>query len=1118
MGDGSDGALTIADGGQVSGTSGTIGSNAVGEVIVVGSDGSGNGSNWSSTGDLLVGDTGTGTLAIQNGGTVTVNGTSFIAYDAGSQGTVTVSGQDAGGNAASWTSGGDLVIGQFGTGALTISDGGAVTNATGYVGASGGSAGTVVVSGRAGDGTASTWTNSGDLRVGEESSGALTVQDGGAVTVGGDLAVGGFGGTGTVVVTNAGQLSSGSGMIGSNTGGDGQVLVAGSGSNWDTTGRITVGGYATGSLRLADGGQVSSDDGVVGSGAQGDVVVTGAGTAWVNTQQFTVGSFGAGTLRIEDGGSIISNQGYIGANSTGSVIVTGAGSNWLVTDFSLTVGNDGDGTLTIEDGGRVRAGGGLSLGVSAISSGNVILQGTAGSRATLETSQIEAGLGAISFSVDGGLLRATRDESNFFVDFDGYDVTLGANGGVIDTAGHDIGISPRIVGAGDLIKDGTGTLTLTGSNTYTGGTTIAAGTLQLGDGGATGSIVGDVLDNGRLIFNRSDSITFAGVISGTGSLSQIGTGTTTLTGANSYAGGTTIAAGTLRVSSNANLGVAAGGVSFDGGTLNTTADMTSGRDVVFAGIGTLVTDVGTTFSHSGAISGAGSFIKAGAGTAVLTGNSGGYTGAAQIEAGTLAVNGIMGGSLGVAATGRLEGLGRVGTVSNSGVVAPGFAGAMGTLTIAGDYAGNGGRLEIATALGEDDSPTSRLVVNGNTSGATQVDVINRGGLGGQTTEGIKIIDILGASNGRFTLNGNYVYQGDQAMIAGAYVYRLYQGGVSTPSDGDWYLRSVLLNPTPNDPSPSEPLPLYQPGVPVYEIYAANLRALNTLPTLQQRVGNRSWTAGANEGSGVWGRIEGARNRADAQSSASLSDQTVNSWKMQLGADRALISTPEGKRLMAGINIYYGQATSQVRSVFGDGSIATDGYGVGATLTWYGVDGFYVDGEVQMSWFDSDLTSRILGPLAKNNGEGQALGIELGKRSPIGRKLSVTPQLQMIYSNVDFDGFTDPTGAFVRADRGDSLKSRLGLSLDRQNVWDGGRSHVYGLLNLNYDWLEGSRTLVSGTPIDRTEKRLWSELGIGASVNWGDRITLYGEASGGSPFRDFASSYVLKGNVGVRLRF
>ena len=65
---------------------------------------------------------------------------------------------------------------------------------------------------------------------------------------------------------------------------------------------------------------------------------------------------------------------------------------------------------------------------------------------------------------------------------------------------------------------GTGTLTLTGANTYTGGTTITAGTLQLGNGGTTGSITGNVVNNGALVFNRSDTLTFAGVISGTGAL------------------------------------------------------------------------------------------------------------------------------------------------------------------------------------------------------------------------------------------------------------------------------------------------------------------------------------------------------------------------------------------------------------------------------------------------------------------------------------------------------------------------------------------------------------------------------------------------------------------------
>ena len=78
-------------------------------------------------------------------------------------------------------------------------------------------------------------------------------------------------------------------------------------------------------------------------------------------------------------------------------------------------------------------------------------------------------------------------------------------------------------------KIGNGTLILTGNNTYTGGTTITAGTLQIGNGGTSGSIAGDVSDNGALAFDRSDSVTFGGVISGTGALVQKGSGTLTLT-------------------------------------------------------------------------------------------------------------------------------------------------------------------------------------------------------------------------------------------------------------------------------------------------------------------------------------------------------------------------------------------------------------------------------------------------------------------------------------------------------------------------------------------------------------------------------------------------------------
>ena len=118
---------------------------------------------------------------------------------------------------------------------------------------------------------------------------------------------------------------------------------------------------------------------------------------------------------------------------------------------------------------------------------------------------------------------------------------------------------------------------LTGANTYSGGTTIAAGTLQLGDGGTTGSIVGNVVDNGTLAFDRSDAVTFPGAISGTGSVSQIGPGSTTLTAANSYSGGTLLAAGTLIAGNNSALG--SGALTVAANAVGpTTLDNTAGGD------------------------------------------------------------------------------------------------------------------------------------------------------------------------------------------------------------------------------------------------------------------------------------------------------------------------------------------------------------------------------------------------------------------------------------------------------------------------------------------------------------------------------------------------------------
>jgi len=138
-------------------------------------------------------------------------------------------------------------------------------------------------------------------------------------------------------------------------------------------------------------------------------------------------------------------------------------------------------------------------------------------------------------------------------------------------------IAANLTGANGLRKMDGGTLVLANDNAYTGGTTISAGTLQIGAGGTTGGILGDVVDDSILAFARGNDVTFGGVVSGSGRVVQVGSGVLTLSGANTYQGGTILSAGTTAVSADENLGDAAGTITFNSGTLRTTATLAASR-------------------------------------------------------------------------------------------------------------------------------------------------------------------------------------------------------------------------------------------------------------------------------------------------------------------------------------------------------------------------------------------------------------------------------------------------------------------------------------------------------------------------------------------------------------
>jgi outer membrane autotransporter protein len=477
-----------------------------------------------------------------------------------------------------------------------------------------------------------------------------------------------------------------------------------------------------------------------------------------------------------------------------------------------------------------------------------------------------------------------------------------------------------ISGMGRVNQTGPGTTVLTGDSTYAGGTTITQGTLQLGNGGNSGSIVGDVANEGTLAFNRGDVLTFTGAISGTGGLRQGGTGTTVLTGDSTYTGGTTITRGTLQIGDGGTTGsiqgdvhndsphtlvfnrsdtllfpgaisgigavrqegtgttVLAGNSSYTGGTAITAGTLQLGNGGTGGSIvgdvlnnGTLAFNRADTLLFPGAISGTGGVRQDGGGATVLTGANT-YSGGTQVNAGVLraGVAGVFSpaSAVTVAAAGTLDLVGfdqTIAGLTNAGLVS--LRGAPGArLTVAGDYTGQGGILALNTFLGGDSSASDRLAIQGGTAtGDTRIHITNTGGPGAQTVEGIRVVE---TQSGGITAAG--AFRLDTRVVAGAYEYQLFRGGSS--SADDWYLRSYLIAPPP-PPAPDEPappsgpaIPLYRPEVALYAPIAAIGRqmGLATLGTLHERVGDqeniRDLTSGSAYANGGWARIFGERTR------------------------------------------------------------------------------------------------------------------------------------------------------------------------------------------------------------------------------------------------------------------
>ena len=929
---------------------------------------------------------------------------------------------------------------------------------------------------------------------------------------------------------------------------DGGALRIATGSAPVSSGRVLTLGAGGGTLELA-GATLDFSGGIDGTGG---LVVTGkGGTLNIATSN----TYGGGTV-LRDGASVL--VAGVGTLGTGAVELG-------TQDTTLRFGagaSGGSNSYRVGRAGTTDTGNQLVFAQDATAASSTLNVNGAGWQASgANTLRFEGTSTAAASSIvnQGGVVRFEQNATAAGANI--------ANGGasLLSFAGaSSAGTSSIANQSGGVVR-----FADTASASNAAISNAAGGTLDVsGATGASGVQVGSLSGAGAVVLGgtkltvgglgRSDSVSgavsdggsqFAPQGSGTGgSLVKVGAGTLTLSGANTYTGGTALKQGRIDLGHSQALGTGALAMD-DGTTLGFAADgLAIANAIELAGSNDPVIDTGAFGATiGGAISGGGFITKEGSGTLTLSGANT-YTGATNVAQGTLragAANTFSAASAhSVAAGASLDLAGfdqRVASLTNGGTVSlPGTAPGA-TLTVTGAYVGNNGVLRLGTVLGSN-GPSDRLVLDGagaTASGRTSVQIVNVGGLGGQTSgNGIEVIGAInGATTTAQTTRDAFVLAGGH-VDAGAYEYRLYAADANGAGES-WYLRSSTNVPeaaapeTAPAPAPAPaPVVTYRPEAALYASLPSQLRqgGLAMLGDLHKRVGDDDVKAAMDAGTRSaaqgdrrgWARV--IATDIDIRQGGTVSPTSQGDWTgLQAGTD--LLGAPNWRA-----GVYVGQLDGDARvngfasgvqnQAVGSNDLRSQYLGFYGTYT--GDSGFYADAVLQAG--RHRYTVQPLGNAAtEGRGDGLTASIEVGQPFALGSSgWAIEPQLQLIQQRLDLDN-TTIAGAQVEPDADNAWTARIGVRLKGTLETGAGILQPYGRINVYRTssgtdvarFVNGAFVTDIGAPIGGTS----TELAGGFTLGVGPAASIYGEigrvwANGG----DARVEASISGSVGVRMKW
>jgi outer membrane autotransporter protein len=812
------------------------------------------------------------------------------------------------------------------------------------------------------------------------------------------------------------------------------------------------------------------------------------------------------TLTIDNAGGLSTLTVHTNSNLTP---INGSDANLLIgsapTDFS-TVNNDGrinlgTGTITINSPGSFTNSGDITAREIVTSNGADTFTITSGT----VNAALNQGDGIDEFIMTGGVLNSLKqgDGRDIFTMSGGHIIGAFEDGDVATLSGGRIG---RV----DMKLDNN-------IFTMTGGT--IDGNLVAGFGNDTFAISGGLIGGNISVSGGTDSVTITG--------GQVNGEVRMSTGNDTF----------LWENDGIVLGLIDMGIDDDLATLRNLASQIENTAGFQGGLGndslTLDNTQATNISRftqweTIALTNGSRFNLD---SNLTLGDSGTLTGSLTIDSSSSlqAVSGVDSTSISPASSSAQA------NVINAGTINLATGGASHRLTINGNYTGNNGLVSLQSELGDDNSPSDRLIVNGGTiGGSSLLAVTNAGGAGGQTlTDGILLVQATGG-----TTSAADAFRLQQRVRAGAYEYYLYKGGVSDGTSESWFLRSTLPTPVPEptpapsptpgpNPTPSptptptpqppqliappagtpelpenglsesgEAVPIYRYETPTYALLPALARDINvfSLATFHDRRGDQG-DLGVSTRQQIWSRmaVSGWNQNWNGSSQPQFNGTLT---AVNLGIDLGIQPTGHGGSRRWGGMFSFGNADGGVQGFTyatannRSGSVNIQSYGFSLYGTLVDPSGWYVDVVGGVNLYDLSTQSRS-GVNADTDGWGWTLSVETGYPIKLGGNWQLEPELQLIGTGSSIDSFNDgiasmsfssPWAVLLRSGVRIAYEGRSLQPFLRANFW----TTFAGDDGVTFD---GNNTLATGygnTTIQLGGGVVWklnSRFGIEASVDY-----------------------------------